>query len=112
MEKQVAWAAAISSSGLVLPRVSSVRAAQVTSSPPSTPLVTLSIRPLPSIRLPCQVASARRSVAIAFSFQFGIHGHGGARPDQRRKRAPLVGGTRCALERAGVDPLAARPRLE
>src|SRR5207245_11099662 len=66
IEKQEACAAAISSSGLVLPPVwSSERAAQLTASPPNAPLVVESIVPLPSIKPPFQVTSARRSVAIA-----------------------------------------------
>ena len=64
IETQDAWAAAISSSGLVRPPGSSAREAQVTSSGPNAPLPTLSIEPLPSIRPPRQVTSACRSVAI------------------------------------------------
>src|SRR5918911_822271 len=62
--KHAAWAAAISSSGLVLPCASSARFAQSTSSGPSTPLVTDSIVPWPLIRSPCHVTLAFRSVAI------------------------------------------------
>ena len=66
IEKQAACAAAISSSGLVLPPVaSSDRAAQLTPSSPIAPLVVERIVPLPSSRLPFQVTSARRSVAMS-----------------------------------------------
>ena len=65
IEKHAACAAAISSSGLVLPPASSVeRAFQLTVCPPMTPLVDESIVPEPSSRLPFQVTSARRSVAM------------------------------------------------
>src|SRR5439155_7781987 len=69
IEKHDACAAAISSSGLVLPPVSSSeRAAQLTARSPKAPLVVERIVPLPSIRLPFHVTSARRSVAIEVSF--------------------------------------------
>src|SRR3954464_13293783 len=64
MEKQAAGAAAISSSGLVASGLSSERFGQLTFCSPSLPLVVERIVPLPSIRLPCHVTSARRSVAI------------------------------------------------
>src|SRR5206468_1480329 len=74
IDKHVAWAAAISSSGLVMPSGSSERAGQLTSRPPSAPLVTASTRPSPLIRSPCQVTSALRSVATRFSFRlFLLH---------------------------------------
>jgi hypothetical protein len=50
---------------LVLPFGSSAREAQLTGCSPIAPLVVDVIVPLPSIRLPFQVTSARRSVAIA-----------------------------------------------
>src|SRR5260221_3271089 len=66
IEKHDACAAAISSSGLVLPPVaSSERAAQLTGSSPNAPLVVERIVPLPSIKLPFQITSARRSVAMS-----------------------------------------------
>jgi hypothetical protein len=64
IEKQLAWAAAISSSGLVLPSERSVREAQVTSWVPSAPLPVVN-RPPPSARSPSQVTSAVRSAAIS-----------------------------------------------
>src|SRR5262245_38402103 len=73
IEKQVACAAAISSSGLVLPDSSgSEREAQVTSRPPSAPLPVESIRPDPSIRPPFQVTSACRPTAIARLLCLGL----------------------------------------
>src|SRR5581483_6247436 len=67
--KQAACADAISSSGLVTPLApSSERAGQLTVCSPIAPLVVFVIVPLPSIKLPCHVTSARRSVAIARSF--------------------------------------------
>ena len=62
--KQEACAAASRSSGLVRPCGSSAREVQVTGSGATTPLVVESIVPLPSSRLPCQVTSAVRCVAI------------------------------------------------
>jgi len=64
IEKHAACAAAMSSSGLVRPDGSSAREAHVTSRGPNAPLPTRSIVPLPLIRSPCHVTSARRSVAI------------------------------------------------
>src|SRR6266545_4347195 len=86
IEKQLACAAAISSSGLVFEPASSERAFQSTSRPPIAPLVTESMRPLPLFRSPCQVTSAVRSVAIRVSFQGRVHGHGRAGLDQLRER--------------------------
>jgi hypothetical protein len=65
MEKHAAWAAAISSSGLVSPLSSPVRAAQVTGSGPNSLLPTLSIVPFPPARSPVQVTRAVFSAAIA-----------------------------------------------
>jgi REP element-mobilizing transposase RayT len=66
IEKQDACAAAISSSGLVFPPdVSSVRAAQLTSSGPNAPEPTSSIVPDPPIRSPLHVTDARRSAAMS-----------------------------------------------
>src|SRR5689334_8550160 len=67
MEKQAACAAAISSSGLVASGLSSARFGQLTFCSPSVLLVVERIVPLPSIRLPFHVTSARRSVAISRS---------------------------------------------
>src|SRR5262249_3733747 len=53
-------AAAISSSGLVLPSGLSVRAAKVTGSCPTAPLPTVTV-PLPWVRLPFQTTAAVRS---------------------------------------------------
>src|SRR5439155_10254757 len=65
IERQVACAAAISSSGLVLPPASSSkRDAKVTSSPRIAPLLSRSNRPEPLRRSPSHVAWARRSIAI------------------------------------------------
>ena len=63
IEKQEAWAAASSSSGLVRPSGSSVRDAQVTSKVPS-PLDSSVTRPLPSSSEPCHSPTAMRVVAI------------------------------------------------
>jgi small conductance mechanosensitive channel len=64
IEKQDEWAAAISSSGLVLPFASSARAGHETSKVP-TPDDFISTRPDPCAREPCQVVCAVRAVAIA-----------------------------------------------
>ena len=65
IEKHDACAAAISSSGLVLPPdASSERAAQLTSSGPNAPDPTSSIVPEPPIRSPLQVTAALRSAAM------------------------------------------------
>src|SRR5436190_7828273 len=90
IEKQAAWAAAISSSGLVFDCPSSERARQSTSRPPKAPLVTESTRPLPLIRSPCQVTSAVRSVAIRVSLQGRVYGHGRAGLDQLREGTALT----------------------
>src|SRR6266540_373041 len=89
IEKQAACAAAISSSGDVLPCASSARFAQSTSSEESTPLVTLSIVPPPSIKPPCHVTDAVRSVAMCL--QFCVDGHLDIRVlEQAGERAPRV----------------------
>src|SRR4051812_11515952 len=62
--KHDAQAAAISSSGLVLPFGSSAREAQETLSAPNAPLGTCSIVPLPFIMAPSQTTFGLRSVAI------------------------------------------------
>src|SRR5579859_3058883 len=64
MEKQAAWAAAISSSGLVRPPAVSVREDQVIGRSPIAPLPVVSIRPEPSSRLPLQLARAVDSMLI------------------------------------------------
>ncbi len=61
MQKQAAWAAASSSSGLVLPPASSVRDAHVTPASVNSPVVTAETVPLPLNRSPCQTALAIRS---------------------------------------------------
>src|SRR5919199_4763678 len=67
MAKQLACAAASSSSGLVTPLASgSERLGQLTSSCLNTPLVLPLTAPLPVGRSPLQVASARRTAAICF----------------------------------------------
>ena len=63
IDTQVACAAAISSSGLVLPPDSSNREANVTCCPVIAPLP-VSNRPEPWTRSPSQVACACRSIAI------------------------------------------------
>src|SRR5689334_21337600 len=90
IEKQAASAAAINSSGLVFDWASSERARQSTSRPPSAPLVTESMRPLPLIRSPCQVTSAVRSVAIGVFLQGRVDSHFRAGLDQLREGAPLA----------------------
>ena len=73
IEKQDACAAAISSSGLVIPPSSPVRAAQETASGPNAPLPTCSIVPEPFSRSPfqltraCLSAIASSSLAVPFS---------------------------------------------
>ncbi|BBL80336.1 hypothetical protein RxyAA322_21900 [Rubrobacter xylanophilus] len=64
MAKHDAWAAAMSSSGLVLPSGLSVRDAQVTGISPKAPLPTVNL-PLPRRRSPSHTTSARRSAAIS-----------------------------------------------
>lgn len=64
IEKHEAWAAAMSSSGLVRPSSSPVRTAHDTSSGPKAPLPTLSIVPRPVGRSPRQVTCACFSAAI------------------------------------------------
>src|SRR5215207_4473776 len=63
MEKQAAWAAAMSSSGLVLPLAASVRAFHVTSNVPR-PEVARLVVPEPSVRLPFHTAFAERVAAM------------------------------------------------
>ena len=67
IEKHAACAAAISSSGLVLPPGSSERAAQLRRSGAERAARHRVDPPLPLIRSPCQVTSALRSVAISSS---------------------------------------------
>ena len=76
IEKHAEWAAAMSSSGLVLPFGASAREAQLTSSGPKAPLPASWIVPEPSISEPCQVVLIVRSVAIvgASSSVGGRHG--------------------------------------
>jgi hypothetical protein len=64
MEKHAAWADATSSSGLVLPPDWSVRAAQETGSSENALDEVALTTPLPSMRLPDQVACAVRIAAI------------------------------------------------
>src|SRR5688500_6815089 len=64
MEKHAEWAAAISSSGLVLPLASSVRAGQDTSKVPSPDESRVTL-PAPSKRLPSQWVDAVRVVAMS-----------------------------------------------
>ena len=64
IEKHAECAAAISSSGLVLPFGSSARDGQLTASSPNAPLPAAWIVPAPSIRVPCQVVLIVRSVAM------------------------------------------------
>jgi hypothetical protein len=68
MQKQDAWAAATSSSGLVRPSADSVRDAQVTGNSEKAPLVDAETTPLPDIRSPRQTAFAVRITAIYISF--------------------------------------------
>src|SRR5919108_2826273 len=110
IERQVACAAAISSSGLVIPPGSSERAGQLTSKPPTAPLVTVSMRPVPLIRSPCHVTSALRSVAIRFSLQGRLHRHLPARLDQLRKGAALARAPRHPVERPLVHFFYTRAR--
>ena len=58
MEKQLAWAAASSSSGVVMRATPSVRAFQLRPAPWKTPLATL-VFPCPLIESPCHSAVAR-----------------------------------------------------
>ena len=67
IEKQAAWAAARSSSGLVLPSDDSVRAAHDTGSSEKLPDDMAETVPDPVARAPDQVASARRIAAIVIS---------------------------------------------
>src|SRR5205085_12095136 len=105
IEKQLASAAAISSSGLVFDCPSSERARQSTSSPPIAPLVTESTRPLPLIRSPRQVTSAVRSVAIRFSLQGRVDSHGCAGLDQLRERTAGAGARGQPVQGVRIDLL-------
>jgi hypothetical protein len=67
IEKQVAWAAASSSSGLVRPLWASVRDDQVTGRREYAPLETYRSIPDPEVRSPLQVASAWRTSDIVSS---------------------------------------------
>src|SRR3990172_2413777 len=67
IEKHEAWAAASSSSGPDRPLGSSVRADQLTGRSRSCALLFELTVPLPSVRLPCQIAVAERVAAIASS---------------------------------------------
>src|SRR5262245_55375097 len=73
IEKQDAWAVASSSSGLVTPSASSVRAFQVVGRSAKTRVVAAVTLPLPPIRSPLQVASARRVVAMGSPRAEGGH---------------------------------------
>src|SRR5579859_511187 len=72
MEKQAECAAAMSSSGLVLPLASSLRAFHVTSNVPS-PDESRVVWPEPSVRVPFQTVWAVRMVAMLRSF-IGAYG--------------------------------------
>ena len=63
--KHAAWAAAKSSSGLVFPPGSSVRAGQLTGTSVKIPLETALTVPLPVARSPDHTASARRTCAMS-----------------------------------------------
>ena len=67
IEKQLAWAAAINSSGLVRPSGCSVRAGQLTPRSANAWLVVAVTTPLPDGRSPVQVASARLTAAMNLS---------------------------------------------
>src|SRR5262249_28479115 len=88
IEKQAAWAAAISSSGLVLPSAASVRLAQVTGSGPAAPLAK-ETGPEPSARPPCQagVAVERSSATRRVSERRATANGGRGRPG----RDPVAG---------------------
>src|SRR5712691_11729513 len=100
----------MSSSGLVIPPGSSERAGQLTSSPPSAPLVTESMRPPPLIRSACHVTSAFRSVAIRSSLECCVHRHLGTGLDQRRQRTSVARRLGQPLERRLVHPCYTRAR--
>lgn len=68
MEKQLECAAAISSSGLVLPLASWEREAQVTGCASMAPEESKLTTPLPSRRLPSQTVCAERVVATISPF--------------------------------------------
>ncbi len=67
IEKQEAWAAAINSSGLVLPPWASERAFQSTANGPDAPEVSVVV-PAPVIRSPSQWVDAVESSAMVVPF--------------------------------------------
>ena len=69
IEKQLEWAAASSSSGLVRPSAVSVRDAQVMGNPPKAPLDSASTSPEPVISSPVQIDVARRVAAMKSSLR-------------------------------------------
>src|SRR5690349_14260336 len=101
--KRVAWAAAISSSGLVLPSERSVREANVTGRSPTAPLPTWT-RPDPCVRLPSQTTSARRS-ASAIVETLLSHSNEPTRHDEHSGAYPRAPHSNCAAAVA----TAARP---
>src|SRR4029079_8788809 len=101
--KQEACAAAISSSGLVLPFGSSVRAGHDTCRGPNAPRSISWISPLPLMRSPFQVACALRSAAISV-LQFCVDRYLRGRADQEGERAALVRDLDQLAKRLAIDP--------
>lgn len=85
MEKQLEWAAAISSSGLVLPLASCARDAHVTGCWPM-PEESKVTTPLPSSRLPSHTVCAVRVVATMIPFD-GVPFSGSVRTIRSHLRA-------------------------
>src|SRR5262245_49950253 len=107
IENHEACAAAISSSGLVLPPCSSSdREAHVICNGPNAPLGASWISPLPDIRSPCHVTCALRSAMSHLQFCFDRHFR--ARLDQLGERAALVRLLHDTTKRVLVDTRDAR----
>ncbi|EFE65988.1 conserved hypothetical protein [Streptomyces viridosporus ATCC 14672] len=130
IEKQLECAAAISSSGLVLPLASSARDAQVTGCSPMLPEESKETTPLPLKRLPSQTVCAERVVAMTHPFESvrpcvrpcsvrepghrvpgSIRSHSGsAHPEDRSSHGERIPGAgRGGAGRKGVRPRAAGP---
>ena len=82
MEKQVACAAAMSSSGEVVPPASSARAFQLTSKL-ARPEVSSDVRPLPENRSPFQVVLPLLTIGVGIVSSFG-------RPDPPGTGGPIL----------------------
>ncbi len=101
--KQEACAAAKSSSGLVLPPGSSVRAGQLTGVSRKMPLETALTVPCPVARSPDQTASARRTCAMSSSCPcLTVHGRRSARTTSSAPSSERDGRVGSGRKRVGL----------